>query len=404
MNNTNAEIEKHIAVLDGVRTFSIGLVVWFHFWQQSWLTPRIVFPDSITKFFGITGINIEGFVRYGFIFVDMMILLSAFCNFYPYARSVLLGEPWPDTKSFYIRRAARILPSYYLCLLITILIALAEGSCTINGFFWKDLLTHITCTAPFFPDTYLFSTFTGVLWTVQIEVLYYILLPMLAKLFRRMPIVTCLGLWLCGIVSSNYIIYEQADKIRVFGNQMLTFAGCYANGMLLCMLYITLKKQKIENRYTRLAASVTMVLCLLHLSRMLNRLGTGTLQIIQLRQRFELSLVFSCFLLALPFSCRVFQAVFANKLMTFVSGISYNLYIWHQYIAVKLKEHRIPYWEGETPPNQIGDRSWMWKYQLLIIAVSLLVAIIMTYGFEKPVGKRILHCVSAQKKNRPRGS
>ena len=90
--------------------------------------------------------------------------------------------------------------------------------------------------------------------------------------------------------------------------------------------------------------------------------------------------------------------------MTFVSGISYNLYIWHQYIAVKLKEHRIPYWEGETPPNQIGDRSWMWKYQLLIIAVSLLVAIIMTYGFEKPVGKRILHCVSAQKKNRPRGS
>lgn len=106
-------IENRIGVLDGIRAIAIGMVVWFHFWQQTWLTPYLRIPTEYTKYIGITEINLAGWVRYGFIFVDMMILLSAFCNFYPYARSIVLGEDWPDTKTFYRKRAARILPSYY---------------------------------------------------------------------------------------------------------------------------------------------------------------------------------------------------------------------------------------------------------------------------------------------------
>lgn len=382
-----ARVDRHIGVLDGVRVLAMGFVVWFHFWQQSWLTPRIVFPSFVRRHFGITGINIEGFVRCGFVFVDMLILLSAFCNFYPYARSILLGEPWPDTKTFYRKRAVRILPSYYLCLLITLLISLAEGSPVINGYFWKDLIAHLTCTAPLFPDTVLSTNFNGVLWTVQIEVLYYIVMPWLARLFRRAPAVTFLGLWLCGASSANYIVLERAKDIRVLGNHALTFAGCYANGMLLCMLYIILKGKNLENRYTRLAASVTAAGCVLYLSRMLKELGSGELQVVQLSQRFELSLVFSCFLLALPFACRAFQWLFSNRAVVFLAGISYNLYIWHQYIAVKLKVWRIPFWEGDTPPNQLGDKVWMWRYQILTVAVALAAAVFFTYCFEKPMAK-----------------
>lgn len=384
------KIDKHIDVLDGVRVFAIGLVAWFHFWQQSWLTPRITFPAAVAKCTGMTGINIEGYVRYGFLFVDMLILLSAFCNFYPYARSIMLGEPWSDTKTFYKKRAARILPSYYLSLALMVAVGLIEGSCKLDGLFWKDLAAHITCTAPFFPDTYLSRNFNGVLWTLQIEVLYYILMPWIAKLFRKAPVVTCLGLWTCGIVSANYIVFRQADQIRVLGNHMLTFAGCYANGMLLSMLYITLKQKEVQNKYTELAASVAVIGCLFYLSHMMKQLGTGELQVVQLQQRFELSLVFSCFLLALPFACKAFKALFANRLMTFLAGISYNFYIWHQYIAVKLKTYHIPFWEGDTPPNMTGDRVWMWKYQILIVLVSLAVAAALTYGFEKPAAKRIL--------------
>ena len=70
-----------VSVLDGIRAIAIGMVVWFHFWQQTWLTPYLRIPTEYTKYIGITEINLAGWVRYGFIFVDMMILLSAFCNF-----------------------------------------------------------------------------------------------------------------------------------------------------------------------------------------------------------------------------------------------------------------------------------------------------------------------------------
>lgn len=389
---TDTKIDKHIDVLDGVRAVAMTFVVWFHFWQQTWLTPYVRLPQAvtdITKYIGITNINLDGFVRYGFVFVDMLILLSAFCNFYPYARAMLLGEPWPDTKTFYKKRAVRILPSYYLSLLVMLIVLLAEGT-MLNGAVWKDLFAHIFCVAPLFPETYISPYFNGVLWTVQIEVLYYLVMPLLAKLFRKQPVVTCAVLWGVGILSANYIICNHANEIYVYGNRILTFAGCYANGMLLAVLYILIKKNNLENVYTRLVATVAVLCSVCHLNGMLEELGWGELQVVQLGQRFELSLTFSVFLLALPFACKAMKCLFANRVVRFVAAISYNWYIWHQYIAVKLKQYHIPYWEGELPPNQTGDKVWMWKYQILIVVLSVIVAVIMTYGFEKPVAKRLL--------------
>lgn len=391
------QVERHIKVLDGVRVFAIGLVAWFHFWQQSWLTPGIRLPAWVARLTGMQSIYIDGYVRYGFVFVDMLILLSAFCNFYPYARAILLGEPWPDTRTFYRKRAARILPSYYFSLAAMTILGLVEGSVSLDGLFWKDLAAHITCTAPFFADTYLSRNFSGVLWTLQIEVLYYVLVPWLAKLFKRAPVPVCLGLWACGVVSANSIAALGADSIRVLGNHMLTFAGCYANGMLLAMLYITLKQGVKENVYTRMAADVTAVGCLFALSQMMRRLGAGELQTMQLQQRFGLSLVFSLFLLAVTFAGKGIRLVFANRLITFLAGISYNFYIWHQYIAVWMKNRRIPFWEGDTPPNITGDRVWMWKYQIGIVLVSLLAAVILTYALEKPAARLL-------KRRRERGT
>lgn len=80
-------IENRIGVLDGIRAIAIGMVVWFHFWQQTWLTPYLRIPTEYTKYIGLTEINLAGWVRYGFVFVDMMILLSA-CEF-PYKSRVI---------------------------------------------------------------------------------------------------------------------------------------------------------------------------------------------------------------------------------------------------------------------------------------------------------------------------
>lgn len=236
-------VEKHIGVLDGIRAISIVFVVWYHFWQQSWLTPNMNITIGWAKYFGITSFELASYVRFGFTFVDMLILLSAFCNFYPYARAMILGERWPSTKEFYYKRAIRIIPSYLLSVFVVLLVfVLPSGVYKNVTFMWKDILTTFTFTRTLFKDTFLSSQLNGVLWTVQIEVLYYILLPFIAKAFKKFPVATYVMMLLCGVVSVNYIIIQHAGVERGYVNHMLTFMGVYANGILLSILVVIWKK------------------------------------------------------------------------------------------------------------------------------------------------------------------
>ena len=129
---TESKSQNRIAALDGIRAISICLVVWFHFWQQSWLTPP--WP-------------IEPFVRYGAVFVDMLILLSAFLNFMPFAKAIREGTAMPGAREFYRKRLIRIVPSYVLCVLVLFLMAVMEGAYEGGDFGHRDLFHALTFTS-----------------------------------------------------------------------------------------------------------------------------------------------------------------------------------------------------------------------------------------------------------------
>ncbi len=393
----NIHIHRHIAVLDGIRALSIIMVIWFHFWQQTWLTPYVTFNNSFTKYLGITELPLHTYVRFGGVFVDVLILISAICNFYPYARSIMLKEPWPDTKEFYLKRAIRILPSYYLCIAIMIIFAIVENKYTDTTFMWKDILMHLSCTAVLDKNVYLRSALNGVLWTVQVEVLFYIMIPWIAKAFRKFPSLTCFALWGTSLITTNYILYQKTNEVGNYLNFFLTFAGFYANGMLICLLYLTVKLHQAENRYTHMLSALLALGCIIGYTKIVNSYYNQDISTIQLSTRFQLMLIHSAFALCIMLSGKVLQAVFANRLLKFIAAISYNLYIWHQVVALKCKSYRIPYWEGDTPPNITGDPVWQWKYQILIIVLSLIIAIVLTYGFEIPVARFLRKKLHIQK-------
>ena len=99
-----ADKSGRIGPLDGIRAVAVLMVVWYHFWQQSWLMP-VAGP-----------VNLDWMPRNGAICVDLMILLSGFCLFLPYARNMFREGKDPSAGQFYRKRAARIMPSYYVSL------------------------------------------------------------------------------------------------------------------------------------------------------------------------------------------------------------------------------------------------------------------------------------------------
>ena len=112
--------------------------------------------------------------------------------------------------------------------------------------------------------------------------------------------------------------------------------------------------------------------------------------------RFPLSALGCVFLVCGSRSIRLMRALFSNRVVRFLSGLSFNFYIWHQFLAVKLKAWRIPYYEGENP-NQAGLQPWQNNYTLLCFAAALALSLLITYLVEKPCARWIKRRRSARK-------
>lgn len=390
----------HIDVLDGVRALAVFGVLWFHFWQQNWIMPNLRLPFLARL--GLPGtLSLDFLPRSGFLFVDWLLFLSAFCLFLPYARAAMNGTALPETRLFFRKRIARIVPSYYASVLLILLcVAIPSGAYRSVLECLRDLIPTLTFTQPLFPDLLVGTKLNGVLWTAAIEMQFYLFFPLLARAFTRKPVWTYFGMLSIAIAYLWGFALRNPDSIRTTVNQLPAFFGVFANGMAFAYLFVWFSRRVKRNAELSLLALAGLVLGFWLLFRMMKAApAVSPIQIWQAQNRFRLSMVFALITVSAALTFSGIRWLFSNALMRFLAGISYNVYIWHQWIAVKLKEWRIPYWFGDTPPNMTGDTAWQWKYTALILITTIAAAVLATYCLERPAGEWLLQ--RPQKKREP---
>lgn len=380
---------RHVDVLDGIRAIAILIVCWYHIWQQSWLMPIVKTP--FLAFLGVRSINFDFIPRTGYMLVDCMLLISGFCLFLPHARSMVEGGPVPEPLTFYKKRLIRILPSYYLAVIpIFFFSALPSGAYATPGEAMLELFSNLTFTQMFFPGPYLHANINGVLWTVCVEMQFYLLFPLLAAAFRKKPLWTYLAMLAVSALYIRFFALPNPGNARLTVNQLPAFFGVFANGILSSYVFVFLAKRIKRNQRLSLLATLTAFLAILGIRAVLKgAAGAESVPVYQLQYRFLFSLTLTAFLLSAAFSAKWLRALLSNRVTRFVAGISYNLYIWHQWLAVKCKAWRIPYWEGATPPNFTGNRPWQWRYTLCCFLFAILLATFITYFFERPLAERL---------------
>ena len=395
-----ASSESHIPALDGIRALSVLGIVWYHVWQQSWLSPSLAVRIPFLK--ATLSVSLDFLPRTGYLFVDMMLLLSAFCLFLPYARAMCGNLSMPSTAVFYRKRVARIIPSYYLSVLVLFIAAVLLGKYDSSRQAVKELLSTLTFTQTFFPDVLLNSHINGVLWTAAIEVQFYLIFPLLARAFRKSPIITYLSMVAAGFLYLYGFALRNPDTLRITLNQLAGFLGVFANGMLSAYLYVRIRNSTREKSSVLLclASVLVFILSVYVLSLLQKRAAVAQpVQDFQARYRFPLSVVFSLILLSVSLGGPLFRVVLGNPLMHFLALISYNLYIWHQWIAVHLKEVRFPFWAGEELPNIAGNTVWQQKYTWTVLAVSVAIAALITYLYERPLHDLLLKSKRTKERN-----
>gem|GEM_PF-289463 len=401
---TTAGTARHVQVVDGLRGIAILLVLLFHYWQLSWwviLIPGL--PDHY---------NLE-FVQYaGYLGVELFFFISAFCLFHPHAKAMFSAGPVPTLKHFYYRRAMKIVPSYLFALFVFGVFFSSLYPITYKHGELVDLGLHLTFLHDLLPETR--SSFDGVLWSLAVEVQFYYVFPMLAKAFRRLPWLTAAAMVAVALLFRAWAQHKPLENFSQWDSQLPGFLDLFAFGMLAAYLLVWIRQRAaaaLQLRYAFTVLAVAGFVALLMMFRWTYniRYDAPPPEVWQSNNRQFLGLLFLCITVASTFAVGLWRKILANRVLLFLSTISYNLYIWHQSIGVLIRDRH--WWKANTP-TPMDDPHWRWTYTIVAVTVSIVVASLITYGFERPLlrlGVRgairaflaALHLVPASQSRRP---
>ena len=375
MNTTE---RRYLAAADILRIISIGIIGWYHIWQQSWLDPGFRA--------GSVYVDLQSVVRHGYLMVDVLLVISGFLLIQPWARARLGLGPRPTVREFYRRRFWRIVPSYILAVLLFLLYALYQGEYNSGGYLWKDLLAHLTFTHNLFPDTYLATPLPVVLWTLGVEVQFYVLFPLVGRLFEKRPALTCLGL--TAIAAAFRIWVYGIEESSLLVNQLPGMLDLYACGIAAGYFYVRLADRRLSPSVRWLCAAAALAALLIILQMLFHGIigDYPAIRRQQLVYRLPIGILSGVFLLCGSLAPPALSRALGNPLTRFFSAVSYNFYIWHTFLTLLLKDLRIPAYAAENP-NMAGEQPWQTRYSLLCLLAALLVASAVTYLWERPLNR-----------------
>lgn len=240
-----------IAPIEGLRGVAVLWVLAFHYV----VVRSAGFPqDPWIALAGSTQAS-NVMIHHGYLGVDLFFLITGFLLTLPWFRHAAAGRPAPSAREFYLRRAWRILPAYYVQLLFLFLICLPLLR---DLTYWKTELAyylvnfgaHVTMLHYTTPVTSASIALNGALWTLALEAQYYLLLPLLAPLVVRAAWPVAAALFVIAIAWHWAALHDLAPLVNLemaigspwnlpestirhlVGTQLPAYLGHFAAGIL----------------------------------------------------------------------------------------------------------------------------------------------------------------------------
>lgn len=256
--------------------------------------------------------------------VAVFFVISGFLLFRPFAVATQRNRPAPSTRAFLVRRAARILPAYWLALT---LLAIFVG---LESVFTKDWWRFYLLLQVYSPDL----QFQGLApaWTLCVEASFYLLIPIYALGTRRVAarFGSARAQWIVlGLLTSMCLGFREvmlrSDDLRYLTFTLPGLWHWFAFGIALALLSISPPSVSRTARfgdYCWLAAAGVLASLLVLSGRGLPDLVATTM------------MGLTGFLIIAPGvwpSDRGFSRRFLGSTVAlFLGEISYGIYLWHE--------------------------------------------------------------------------
>jgi peptidoglycan/LPS O-acetylase OafA/YrhL len=328
-----------VPALDGFRGLAVLWIVLGHCWNEVGQPPLDrgaglnVFTSSYTG-------------------LDLLFIVSGFVLFLPAA---LNNGSLGDLRSYFRRRFARIVPAYWVAVILVILFnpLLTTASVSLPGTSMAGnsaLFFHLSFLHEEVYGGTLQNGFgaDGVIWTLSIEIIFYVTLPLVAAWWYRRPFLG-LALAFTGAKGWQYMATHASSWLPalgvhdVHGGQLMdvkyhtllqfpTYMGHLALGMTLAWLYVRLQERGID-RYRPFMPLVQMAALSaffwIAASRQEDAFAGRTGPFYAWTQNSDLALLLGIVMLATTLAPARFQRPFASKACRQLGDKSYGIYLFH---------------------------------------------------------------------------
>jgi peptidoglycan/LPS O-acetylase OafA/YrhL len=344
--------KRFIPQIDGLRFVAIASVALFHLYaalERGALPEPVAFNTDLAK---------RG--------VELFFAISGFILGVPFASRYLLNAPRVNLKQYFLRRLTRLEPPYFISLFVFAATAMVWSHRSAS-----DIAPHLLASFAYLHNM-IYGAFAGavngVAWSLEIEVQFYILVPLLTILFAiakpllRRTVILALMLGAGWLSNSLYPTLHLHASIAYY----LSF---FLAGFLVCDFYLTRGEWKPSFAWDALALVGWPLVWLL---------GRDTGHVV-------LPFVIVVLYLA-AFRGHICSAMFSNRVITDIGGMCYSIYLFHFLIIYAVKHF--------TAPAHFGHNFWVY-YALqaaMIFPVVLLLCGTFFLLIERPCMDREWPC------------
>jgi len=293
-----------IPEIDGLRFLAISMVVMYHLSGEVVLRNKFVFT-STAFFYNL----IYKFFDNGFKGVLLFFTISGFILALPFAKHFISKEKAVSIKSYFLRRLTRIEPPYVISIIVCFFYLVFKGTHT-----FSTLWLSLTSALLYLNNNFQLGTVVnGVTWSLEIEVQFYIIAPLICYIFVLNKIVRRV-LLLSLIILLPFINIFYFPRVSTLYN----FIQYFFVGILLTDLYISNFKITLSKSFSVIAGILIFIIM------MYIDISAAVGQII-----FLFSIMFFYFLVL---TSDFWKKIFSIKYITVIGGMCYSIYLWHYLI------------------------------------------------------------------------
>lgn len=326
-----------IPEIDGLRSIAIVSVVLFHAAGNF----RFYALGGQKSYPGAAANALDAFLKTGEYGVPLFFAISGFILGLPFASRYLVGGKPVNLGKYLWRRVTRLEPPYFFALGVLFAINVVENQGFEN---FPNLLASM-----FYVHNFAYGEPSAILvvaWSLEVEVQFYLCMPVLALLFAIRP--AFLRRLLIGAMIVGFSVLFGEEK-PIAGRMLWNQAPYFLVGLLLADFYLSgwLQKPHADTLRGRLAPK---------------NLAWDAAAVVSLSMVFGVHLLGWAPVIATPllilagyvavFRGGLVRALFRWKPVVILGGMCYTIYLWH---FLFIAGFRVPYFRLVQPDAGVVD-------------------------------------------------